>query len=94
MSEENKRVAPRHRTLKAGKIVLAKSGGVVDCTVRDISDTGAKLLCGDQAAVPNEFQIYLPGDRTIRDARVVWRRDMMLGIIFIGEAKPAPLRRY
>jgi hypothetical protein len=36
-----KRVAPRHRVLKAAKIEFG--GSVIDCSIRNISDTGAAL---------------------------------------------------
>ena len=35
------RIAPRHRVLKAGSIIFG--GGAIDCTVRNLSETGAAL---------------------------------------------------
>jgi hypothetical protein len=40
MGDEH-RIAPRRRVLKAGSISFG--GGAIDCTVRNISDTGAAL---------------------------------------------------
>ena len=65
----------------------------MDCTVRDLSETGAKLLCGEPHTVANEFRFLLPTDNSIRNARVVWRRDGMLGIEFTGEKTKAPVRK-
>lgn len=92
--EENKRRAVRHRVLKEGKIVLNNNWSVVDCCVRDISETGARLRCKDQAAVPTEFRLVLTGDNTLRECCVVWRRDDFIGVQFMGEARRAPPRKW
>ena len=94
MPDEDKRIAPRHKVLKDGKIVSMNFCSVVDCCIRDLSGTGARLRCKDQAAVPNEFRLLMPADQTIRDARVVWRRGDLIGVHFTGEAKRAPPRKW
>lgn len=65
----------------------------MDCTVRDISETGARLMCADPLSVANVFRFLLPAENTIRDARVVWRRDGMVGIEFTSEKMKAPARK-
>jgi hypothetical protein len=87
---DNHRLARRQRVLKQGKILLANNLSVVDCVVRDMSETGARLLCGDQAAVPGEFRLVTPSDSLMREAKVIWRRDGQLGVRFAGPARPAP----
>ena len=93
MNGVDKRGAVRHRVLKNGKIVLLNNWSIVDCCVRDMSDTGARIRCQDQAAVPNEFRLLIPHDNTIRDAKVVWRRDDLCGVHFTSPAKVAPPRK-
>ncbi len=88
------RIAQRSRVLKDGKIVTLDFQSVIDCCVRDISATGARIKCLHAAKVPGEFRLMMPGDNTIRDARVVWRREALLGIIFTGSARPAPPRKW
>jgi hypothetical protein len=89
----NGRIAPRARVLKSAKIVSMNGWSVMDCTVRDLSDTGAKLLCADPLSIANVFRFLVPSDNSMRDARVVWRRDGMLGIEFTSEKIKAPLRK-
>ncbi|MBC8035901.1 MAG: PilZ domain-containing protein [Rhizobiales bacterium] len=67
---------------------------VVDCTIRDMSETGARIVCGDQTAVPREFRFVTPGEGLMRNAKVVWRRGNQLGIRFTSEARQAPLRKW
>ena len=94
MEDSNRRGARRSRVLKDGKIVTLNNWSVVDCCVKDWSDTGARLKCADQLAVPNEFRLVLPGANTIRDVRVVWRREDYLVIEFTSPARTAPPRKW
>jgi hypothetical protein len=93
MSELNNRTAPRARVLKGAKIVSFNHTLVMDCTLRDLSLTGAKLICADPLAVANSFRLLLPGENTVQDARVVWRRDGMLGIEFTSDKGKAPFKK-
>ena len=94
MTTVDKRAARRSRVLKDGKIVSMNYGSVVDCCVRDISATGARIRCGNQNVVPDEFQLLIQSDNWIRPARVVWHRGDQLGLQFTGEAKRAPPRKW
>jgi hypothetical protein len=92
MSDQNNRTNPRSRVLKSAKIVGDNNWSVLDCTVRDLSATGAKLICGDTISVANEFKLLLPKENTIQNARVVWRRDGMVGIEFVSEKSTPPVK--
>jgi hypothetical protein len=94
LARDDHRRASRHRVLKEGKIVMLNNWSVVDCSVRDLSDTGARIRCKDQSAVPTDFKLLLLAENRIRDARVVWRKDDQLGLQFTGEWKPAPPRKW
>lgn len=77
MSEH--RIAPRKRVLKAGTIEFG--GGGIDCTVRNLSDTGAALSIESPVGIPAEFSLVV--DRVSRICRVVWRKERRIGINFI-----------
>ena len=94
MEFDNKRRSPRHRVLKDGKIVMKNNWSVVDCCIRDLSDTGARLTCQDPLAVPNEFSLLFPATLMIRDAAVVWRRNDQVGVHFTSAARKAPPRKW
>jgi len=53
--EQDRRKAPRRRMLKAAKIRLLDSTAVFDCTVRDISVSGARLTLGHFQPLPRLF---------------------------------------
>jgi hypothetical protein len=90
----NKRAAQRHKVLKQGKILLSNNLTVIDCTIRDVSDTGAKLLCADMGAIPNEFRLVFTADRLMRDVQIAWRRPTMVGVRFCSEPRKAPLLKW
>jgi hypothetical protein len=54
-----RRTNSRNKTLKSAKIVFNKNQSVIDCFVRDLSPTGAKLKLGDLAGVPRIFVLEL-----------------------------------
>jgi hypothetical protein len=76
------RKEPRSRALKTGKIIFNNRFSVVDCTVRNLSPSGAKLVVGDQAAVPDEFELTFPADGSSRACRVMGRRMNEIGVAF------------
>ena len=92
MNDDNSRITPRHRVLKKAKIIHQNNWSVTDCALRDLSDTGAQLIVGDQASIPNEFMLLFPAEKMVRDARVVWRKEQTAGIIFTSEKRPSPTR--
>jgi hypothetical protein len=92
-SADNMRGAQRSRVLKGAKIVALNQWTLVDCTVRDLSATGARIICKDQLAVQNEFRFLILADNTICNAKVVWRRGDELGIAFTSEKTRAPARK-
>ena len=54
------RSSARNRVLKAGTIDLG--GGAIDCTVRNLSATGAALDVTDQAGIPERFTLVVSAD--------------------------------
>jgi hypothetical protein len=54
------------------------------CIVADISESGARLDCGDPVSVPDEFVLILSDrhDAARRHCRVVWRSETQIGIEF------------
>ena len=90
--ESNKRIASRQRVLKGGRIIVSEKS-TLDVAIRDLSATGAKLMCASAHLVPDEFRLVIPGDGTIRPAKVVWRKEGSLGVTFTGDARPSVLRK-
>jgi PilZ domain-containing protein len=75
----DRRIVPRRRTLKGGRIVWL-TGAPVQCVVRNLSETGAKLEV--HSPVPHTFDLVFDGDQSRRSCSVVWRRPTRIGVKF------------
>jgi len=78
---QNNRAAPRQRVLKAGSIEFA--GGVIDCTVRNLSESGAALEVASPLGIPETFNLLVSGEPSPRRCRVAWRKNKRIGIAFL-----------
>ena len=77
---EKKRAADRKRVLKAGSIEFG--GGAIDCTVRNISETGAALEAVSPLFIPDRFTLFVQTDHVRRPCHIVWRKDKRIGVEF------------
>ena len=76
----NKRAMPRRRILKAGSIVFG--GGAIDCTVRNISASGAALEVVSPLFIPDRFKLVVPTDNLNQSCHIVWRAERRIGVAF------------
>jgi PilZ domain len=76
-----KRAAPRHRVLKHGTLAFAGGGGV-DCTVRNISSSGARLDIANPIGVPQTFTLVIEADQFMRRCHAAWSNDKRVGVAF------------
>jgi PilZ domain-containing protein len=83
-----RRVDRRMRTLKGARILFNTRGSVLDCTLRNLSDTGACLVVATTVGIPEQFELLLESDRTVRPCRVAWQKDKQIGVQFVGPAVP------
>ena len=79
--ETDKRTTQRHRTLKAGQVIFNAGRSTIDCTVRNLSKSGARLEVPSVVGIPNSFDLSISGDG-VRPCRVVWRSLRELGVEF------------
>ncbi len=77
---DNQRVEPRKRVLKGAKLVF-NGGGVIDCTVLDISAKGALVLLPAPMPLPEQVALHLSGG-VVYHARRRWARGQDVGFEF------------
>ncbi|NEU15058.1 PilZ domain-containing protein [Methylobacterium sp. BTF04] len=70
----------RQRVLLAGKIIL-DTGGVIDCTIRDRSGSGARLKVASVIGIPDTFTLAIGFDEQ-HAVNVAWRKQAELGVHF------------
>jgi hypothetical protein len=83
--QADSRAEVRHKVLRKGKIVFANGAFEVECQVRDLNSTGAKLKLSGAVTVPSSFDITIYPEKVTRTVQVCWREDLFLGIKFIDD---------
>ena len=83
----DRRAEPRRRILKQAKIFFNRRRSVIDCLVRNVSETGACLEVANPVGTPDAFDLLIEGETAPRPCVSVWRHDSKIGVAF-GEAAP------
>lgn len=79
---DERRLAQRQRTLKGGKIVVNNGFSTYDCTVRNLSDIGAKLTVASLVGIPETFQLAMDDGRRF-NCETIWRKEGQIGVKFV-----------
>ena len=79
----DKRSSTRKRSLLNARIIFNNRCSVIECTIRDIFETGAKILFAHPHPIPPEFELDIPsrGSSPVR-ARVMWSNGKECGVLF------------
>ena len=83
--DDDRRSSKRRRTVLAGKVLFNNRASVFDCTVRDLSESGAQLTLADVSSLPLDFELEIPSKNLRVLARVIWSRGKNHGISFVQE---------
>jgi hypothetical protein len=78
---DEQRKLRRSRTLKGGTISLNR-GGVIDCTIRNLSNAGACLEVATPVGIPDDFILVTKPDRIKHPCHVAWRSKNQIGVVF------------
>jgi hypothetical protein len=83
---DQRRSNKRVRTLLDGRIVFNDRFSLIECTVRDLSDTGAQIAFAHPIEPPPEFELEIPKKGLSVRARVMWSKGKQHGVMFIEGA--------
>ena len=81
MAEEPK-VAIRQRTFLKGTLYYDNRHASIECVIRDMSDSGARLTFEHPATVPDNVELFIPHKQQTLRARVQRRGANEIGIAF------------
>jgi hypothetical protein len=81
MTDEH-RIAPRQRVLKGGRIVINDGFSTFQCTVRNLSETGARLKVASIIGVPDTFELVMDDGRKFA-CTVAWKTEFEIGVKFV-----------
>jgi hypothetical protein len=76
------RKSNRQRQFWRGFVRLPQTHKTIDCIVRDISETGAKLRLRCTTPMPEFFELHIPSKRQFAKSKLVWNRNCEVGISF------------
>jgi hypothetical protein len=77
------RKAPRKPVLLTSKLIFSGGASIVDCTIRDLSATGARVTLNQgRATIPEEVYLLDLANRTAYEASVVSERAGGFGLKF------------
>ncbi len=84
----------RRRLLKSATICFNARHSTLPCTVRDMSEGGARLLAQGSINVPDTFELHIDLDGIWVACEVVWRRQSEVGVRFTSAIEVhAPTRK-
>jgi hypothetical protein len=87
MSAVNKRHSVRTRRLLQALCIFNNGSSSLDVTVRDISESGARLIADGLHFLPQTFELRIreaDGRYSARRARLVWTKGRTAGLEFIA----------
>ena len=65
----------------------------LSCTVRDISDTGARVRVDGSVSAPDTFELIIQIDGLEASCEVVWRNGNEVGVRFLGAPRMVAAKR-
>jgi len=80
---QERRKLARSRVIKSAKLVVGTSS-VVDCVVRNLTNTGARLEVPNSAVLSENLVLTFDGGRSMRSCRLVWRTVNETGVEFLS----------
>ncbi len=83
-SKAEVRSKDRRRVLKAGVIAYSGRHVTLKCGIKDLSETGARVIVEGSVAAPDTFELLTEVDGMEVPCHVVWRRGMEVGVRFVA----------
>lgn len=81
-SQVEKRAAPRKQVLLAAKVAFGMT--TADCTIRDLSETGARIHALSILRLPDDVYLLIMAEGLVIHARRVWARFPLFGLKFVA----------
>ena len=85
MSERRK--LPRQKSFLRGCVYFNNRASAIDCLIRDISATGARLIFSNPVTFPDVVDLYIPQKQQTLRAQVHWRHGEEVGVRFANPAQ-------
>ena len=81
MTRERRQHA-RMPSFLGARIHMRHLNSTYDCIVRNLSDAGGRVVLPAPTVLPESFDLYITQRDRMHRARVVWRDDRHVGVVF------------
>ena len=83
----DRRKHQRHTINRLAKFQTVGGGLPRECTITDISASGARLFVAD-VEVPDKFYLLISGDKIVREeCQIAWRLGGEVGVTFVTQQR-------
>jgi hypothetical protein len=79
---KEKRTSARQSLFLRAFIRTPQNNSIIDCIVRDISETGAKLRFRCRPSITDSLELYIPARGQIVQSKLVWIDNCEVGVSF------------
>ena len=80
----DRRASVRKKVMRAARVYINERQSLIDCTILDISEGGAKLEFPSRQVLPRTFVLQL-GDGSVTRCEVRWAKDNFFGVRFLDD---------
>ena len=92
MRPEESQPPLRIRTFLKGIVYYDNRRASVECTIRDLSDTGARIAFTTLVSVPDNVELHIPQKQVTLPAQVRRRDEYEIGVSFQNQRSDEPRR--
>jgi hypothetical protein len=86
---DERRIGLRQKSFLQGRVFYNNRMSSIDCLVRDISGTGARLKFPGPVVMPESVELFIPNKNESYRCEVQWNRGDEIGVAFLRDESEA-----
>lgn len=86
--ENERRAKVRQPCLRIGKVIVEDNRATYACVLCDLSEDGARIKIRADIDLPEHIRVYDLKQVSMTPARIVWRKDDLMGVAWTGPHVP------
>jgi hypothetical protein len=83
--DDDRRIAIRQKSFLQGRVYFNNRRSSLDCLVRDVSPTGARLKFSGAVTMPELVELFIPNKDESYRAQVQWHHGDEIGVAFLRD---------
>ena len=84
LTPDEQRRSGRPRVLLAGRLIFGEGSMTVDCTIRDRTESGARIRLSGPTVLPAKMTLIEIGSGMAHECELSWRRFPDIGVSFLS----------